>query len=225
MVTTPPPAASQPRTPPTPLHGPKYDDYEPYSPRRSSRLRAKESINQNPPAAKTPFDNAPVLEPRPRQKLSRHGSNMSSQTLSPPSSPMSPVRRGLSPVHAMLHNGMLPTPAKTPRTKKGIFSIDRPASPHDAMPSPRRSRAVKRFTLDDEPDNARIQVYTDTADRVPEVDEDADNPFVVRKSARKPKISSFSQRLSDVTSGKTKYGMDRATDEAVDNDEGMVYVL
>lgn len=93
------------------------------------------------------------------------------------------------------------------------------------MPTPRRSRATKSFTLDDEPDNDKIQVYTDTADRVPEVDEDADNPFVVRKGARKPKISSFTQRLSDVTSGKTKYGMSREIDEAVDNDQGMVYTL
>lgn len=176
-------------------------------------------------ASKAPFTNAPMLQPTPRKTLTRHDSDMSSQTISPPTSPVSPVRRGLSPVHTLFNNGMLPTPAKTPRTKKGIFSIDRPASPQDAMPSPRRSRTAKRFTLDDEPDNERIQVYTDTADRVPEVDDDADNPFVVRKSTRKAKVSSFSQRLSDVTSGKTQYGMDRDIDEAVNNDEGMVYVL
>jgi len=176
-------------------------------------------------ASKAPFTNTPVLQPTQRTTLARHGSNMSSQTLSPPSSPISPMRRELSPARALFRNSMLPTPSKTPRTKKGIFSIDRPASPQDAMPSPRRSRTAKRFTLDDEPDNERIQVYTDTADRIPEVDEDADNPFVVRRSTRKAKVSSFTQRLSDVTSGKTKYGMDRGIDEAVDNDEGMVYVL
>lgn len=225
MATTPPFDNAHPHVPPTPLHGPIYDDYEPYSPRRSSRLRAKERIDQIMAVSKAPFTNTPLHQPSPRKTLTRHGSNMSSQTLSPPSSPSSPMRRGLSPVHTLFGHGMLPTPSKTPRTKKGVFSIDRPAGPQDAMPSPRRSRVAKRFTLDDEPDNERIQVYTDTADRIPEVDEDADNPFVIRRSTRKTKISSFSQRLSDVTSGKTKYGMNREIDEAVDNDEGMVYVL
>jgi hypothetical protein len=127
---------------------------------------------------------------------------------------------------------MLPTPAKTPRKRDEkygstgrVLFTDRPASPQEAMPSPRRSRVARSFTMDDEPDNERIQVYTDSVDRVPEVDEDADNPFVVRKGTRRSKISSFTARLSDATSGKTQYGMSRDVDEAVDNDEGMVYTL
>jgi hypothetical protein len=218
MTTTPPPGA-------------KYDDYEPYSPRRSSRIRAKEHIDQTVFATKPLLKNAPTLLPSTRKPLARQESLQSTQTLSPPSSPISPARRALSPTRALFKHGMLPTPAKTPSKREEKYGsgrllfASRGANPQDAMPSPRRSRPTKRFTLDDEPDNERIQVYTDSVDCIPEVDEDADNPFIVRKSARKTKISSFTERLSDVTSGKTKYGMSREIDAAVDNDEGMVYTL
>ncbi len=71
-----------------------------------------------------------------------------------------------------------------------------------------------------------MKIYTDSKERVPVPDEGGDeqNPFVVRKSGRKTR----STELSDGTTRKrsaTQNGMSEEVDQAVANDEGMVYVL
>lgn len=130
---------------------------------------------------------------------------------------------------------MLPTPAKTPR-KKTVHSgtLDATArilfpawavNHEDALPRVRKGRRQGGFTLqslaEEEEDSAGIQIYTDSVDRMPEVDESGDNPFVVRKDVRRSARGGRTQ--SSVAA--TKYGISKEVDEAVDNGEGIVYVL
>ncbi|KAF2244448.1 hypothetical protein BU26DRAFT_509342 [Trematosphaeria pertusa] len=128
-------------TPPAPLHGPQYDSYEPFSPRRSSRVAAQQHLHHeqsSPTRRRTTRDVTPSSS---RKKPATRTSNL---TLSPPSSPISPAKHHsprssrrshldngaidsdsdhVAPTPArrylttMAPHGMLPTPAKTPRKR------------------------------------------------------------------------------------------------------------
>jgi hypothetical protein len=271
MNATPPPPGRA-RTPPTPLHGAKYDNYEPYSPRRSSRVAARtvyphhhqhengsNSSKHRSTRAATPISNKKSLSFAPAS---------STQTFSPPSSPASPSSRTLvaSPRSAKRSNGraqrrtspapasgsdtdmlpsnslrakpssaetfgMLQTPAKTPRkrapqsastnsTARVLFP-GRPVNIDDAMPSPRKARKTKYlnpFAIAEEGDgegsSSKIQIYTDSKERVPTLDTDGSNPFLSSNAAKPNKRQK-----------KTHTSREAAMEEAVRNDEGMVYVL
>lgn len=136
---------------------------------------------------------------------------------------------------------MLPTPAKTPR-KRAIQSqatlsstarvlfLNRPANIDDAMPSPRKSRKNKKhsaFTLqsfaeeaEDEGSSSKIEIYTDSKERVPDPDQDEDNPFVTSKKNGKA-------RLNGVPELKRRKVDERTArmEEAARNEEGMIYVF
>ena len=143
MAATPPPPGRI-HTPPTPLHGPKYDSYEPYSPRRSSRLAAQHS-NQ---ALQSPQQHRITRVSTPRSSRASGVTRQTKPTISPLSSPASPSagslrlpkpRKAASSASCqqdiVFDNyvadfgkaqlkpstteafGMLPTPAKTPRKR------------------------------------------------------------------------------------------------------------
>lgn len=133
-------------TPPPPLHGTRYDDWEPYSPpRRSSRVaaqRTKHSLEQQPQGLEL-SKKRPA--PRSARALTPDGSSKRaaptvSFAASPPASPSSPQKRPSSkkPLHRMQAEdhflssdydsdpfvtssrssfGVLPTPSKTPSKK------------------------------------------------------------------------------------------------------------
>jgi hypothetical protein len=272
MNATPPPPGRA-RTPPTPLHGAKYDTYEPYSPRRSTRVAAQRTVyshqhehTSNSSSTNTKHRSARASTPTNKKSLSF--APASGQTFSPPLSPASPSSRTLviSPKSARRTNGkaqrhaspapasgsdtdilpsnslrpkpsstetfgMLQTPAKTPRkrathstttnsTARVLFP-GRPVNIEDAMPSPRKARKAKYqnpFSIaaegDDEAGSSKIQIYTDSKERIPSLDEDASNPFLSRNAAKPNKRQK-----------KTHSARDAAMEEAVRNDEGMVYVL
>lgn len=119
---------------------------------------------------------------------------------------------------------MLPTPSKTPRKRAAanITSTARilnfkPASLDDVMPSPRKQRKARLDLYEDANDEQeKIQVFTDTKDRVPDVDNADDNPFVGprKKVTRASKQKSIEKDVRDA-------GME----EAVRNEEGILYVL
>ncbi len=71
-----------------------------------------------------------------------------------------------------------------------------------------------------------MMIYTDSKERVPDPDEGGDeqNPFVVRKSGRKTRPVGLSDGATRKKSA-TQNGMSEEVDQAVANDEGMVYVL
>lgn len=167
-ATPPPPASLRARTPPTPLHGPLHDSYDPYSPRRSKRTTAQSNPYSSFNSEHKPTERATT--PPPTGKRARFAS---AQLSSPPSSPVSPIRRATlhktpkkTPARKALNGAqsdsdtaprslptptdmaaVLPTPSKTPKKRQAISSTARilnfqPYSPNDVMPSPRKMRKM-----------------------------------------------------------------------------------
>jgi hypothetical protein len=138
----------------------------------------------------------------------------------------------------MAPHDMLPTPAKTPRkrplqseeslrpTARVLFS-NRPTTVEEAMPSPRKARKSRRdaYTLESfaeqiEEDTDKIEIYTDSKERVPTADEDEENPFVSKKSKGKAKAK------SNGSTRPHKFDPHAAKmQEAVNHDQGMIYML
>lgn len=104
------------------------------------------------------------------------------------------------------------------------------------MPSPRKSVRSKRHAAlslgslveesDEEASSSKIEIYTDSRERVPSLDEGEDNPFVgPRKTRRRPKAVRKADRVkrsnSDAHAEEETYRMEKA----VENGEGLIYVL
>ncbi|KAK6364235.1 uncharacterized protein PV06_02527 [Exophiala oligosperma] len=178
------------------------------------------------------------------------------QVLSPPSPTIHPSSskhsqpsranlQALASSSTMISHGMLPTPVKTPK-KKAISKVNATARAlfqepthvaggvADVEPSPRRNRKGKRyngyslesFSVDDEGSRGQIQIFTDSRDRVPQVDKSKSNPFVESAmdgetvSARKITGTAKRRKVSTETRK-----MDSQVEEALKKDEGMVYVF
>ena len=138
----------------------------------------------------------------------------------------------------MIHG--IPTPVKTPK-KKNVPNINATARAlfQDANgetelinPSPRRGRKNKRyngFTLEsfkaDEDTGSRVQIFTDNRDKVPEMDTNESNPFLEppahASSSRPRRLATGSKRRK--VSGEKR--VDPQVEQAIKNDDGMVYVL
>lgn len=136
---------------------------------------------------------------------------------------------------SVLRNGMLPTPAKTPKRRPteapaDIAGIARNLFPSrtetvdEAMPSPRKRKSKKYtgFTIDSfeaDDEDTPIAIYTDSRDRVPEVDLSMDNPFYGEGSAPQPEPTKrTSRRRIDTASGEVHR-------EEAQREDGLVYVL
>lgn len=89
-MATPPPRSTRAHTPPTPLHGPAYDDYEPYSPRRSTRATAHNNPYSSFNGGRSP--KAPQATTPPATVKKTRFARAPTQLSSPPSSPASPAR-------------------------------------------------------------------------------------------------------------------------------------
>lgn len=112
MATT-PPSALRARTPPTPLHGPQYDTYEPYSPRRSTRSTAQSNPYGTLNTTRSPRKGTQRnFTPPPTVKKARFA-HLPTQLSSPPSSPVSPVRHQTP---RQLHK----TPRKSPFASRSV---------------------------------------------------------------------------------------------------------
>lgn len=137
---------------------------------------------------------------------------------------------------AVRNNGMLPTPDKTP--KKAPTEVDpairsvarnifRTETVDELMPSSKRSgrKKYKGFTLDSfeaEDEGQSISIFTDSHDRVPEVDNSMDNPFYGQGSLVEPEpIKHASKRRKISIPGEE----DQTIEEAEQRDDGFVYVL
>lgn len=135
------------------------------------------------------------------------------------------------------HNGMLPTPNKTPNKRPthaapGIASIARNLFPvraetvEEVMPSPRKKSkkyggySLGNFSTDG--DNAPIAIYTDSKDRVPEVDMSVDNPFYGEEVAAPTTPATRSSRRRMI---KIPGEGDQSLEEAEKRTDGLVYVL
>ena len=262
-MTTTPPVRQIVNTPPTPLHGAKYDTYQPYPTRKSTRSSAQ-TLRYTPP-----------LE-TPDRKYSKRATRRGSapHTYSPPSSAQtSPqnkitgrVRKptvqqvsskddlfGADPaadlgsphdssdlLSTMITKNMLPTPAKTPRkkaSKPAVGSTGRvlfpvhPDNVEEPAPSPRKrarnkshtSSSLGRFGEDDNLSPDKIEIFTDSRDKLPELDESENNPFYIKPdqvaASTAPKRSSKRKKAKISTDGS------EGLEEALKREDGMVYVL
>ena len=269
-------------TPPTPLHGAKYDDYRSKSSRKGTRIsstRTQRAIETPPPPNSLASQHISVsLDPKKPNTL-----RPAPHTYSPPSpthtSPRKKKSRGVLPSNGkdasamdgaglsagatlldLSHNSdlnpasqesslnpaanMLPTPAKTPCKKPvqpsavqvaaRVLFPSRPDTVEDAMPNPRKRRNKRHVgfslysSMEDDGDAGsenQIEIYTDSKDKVPELDPSEDNPFydqyartVGFTDPRKP---------SGGKKRKAEHSIDANVEieEAFNREEGMVYVL
>jgi hypothetical protein len=122
---------------------------------------------------------------------------------------------------------MLNTPAKTPRKRKdanlnGTARLLFGDNEGLLAPTPRKNRnsRLDPFSMLEDDDvragSSNIQIYTDSKERVPCLDDDESNPFLT-KTASKPGTRSKAK--------KRKSARDVQMEEAAKNDEGVVYVL
>ena len=136
---------------------------------------------------------------------------------------------------------MLPTPSKTPK-KKVVSSANKAArvlfqdnpTMVDFEPSPKRNRKSKRyngfslesFSAEDDQNRGQIQIYTDSRDRVPQVDASQSNPFVDHELNGE---KTGSRRIAGTTKrrkvSEERSKIDPQVAAALEDDEGMVYVL
>lgn len=70
-----------------------------------------------------------------------------------------------------------------------------------------------------EPQADKIEVYEDSKERIPTADYDEDNPFLAQPGAQRSKPSSRPTR------NRPKSGRDKKIEAAVQNEEGVSYVL
>jgi len=127
---------------------------------------------------------------------------------------------------------MLPTPAKTPKKRviqeetitpaARVLFPGRPATVEEAMPTPRKGRKSMKnvFTLESfaeqMDETEKIEIYTDSKERVPTHDEDEDNPFVTKKGKGKAKATPKVRKIDAKTV---------KMEDAVNREEGMIYIL
>ena len=136
---------------------------------------------------------------------------------------------------------MLPTPIKTPRKKPiGQAALNAggrvlfPDRSEDPMLISRRNRKGKRHvgfslysSMEEEDTGAEnaVSIYTDSKDKVPELDLSEDNPFLEKpdQAAPQPELS----KVRGSKKRKAAYGFDgsKEIEEAFNREEGMVYVL
>ncbi|KAM0286749.1 hypothetical protein ACHAQH_000769 [Verticillium albo-atrum] len=131
-------------------------------------------------------------------------------------------------------SGMLPTPVKTPRkapTESQAASIEAVArnlfAGDDIMMTPRKKRTPKKYTgmslesFTAENVQEEIQIFTDSHDRVPTVDNSAENPFYGNNTTAQPEPRLRRSKRKVTVPGEGT----QQVDEALQRDDGMVYVF
>lgn len=281
MATT-PPMHSAVHTPPTPLHGARYDSYQPYSTRKSTRYSTQRSQRaaQTPP----PQSSDPKLHSPPASTKVTTTGHQTAHTYSPPSSPHHSPRKtssgsgktkksedssGMKETSLSFEStsidlfqepnisstldlqssnrgaNMLPTPAKTPRKKPisapAIASTARVLFPvqtetvGDAIPTPRKKGRKRRnagfslnSSMEDDDNEDKIRIFTDSKEKIPELDPSEDNPFYDNPNHDGPPKEA-PRTVSDSIAKKRKLRStvsgNKEIEEAFKREEGMVYVL
>ena len=138
---------------------------------------------------------------------------------------------------------MLPTPVKTPRKKpvqpaavNATARVLFPVHPieEDAMPTPRKRRNKREVgfslysSMDDEEDassEGKIQIYTDSKEKVPELDTTEDNPFYEKPQEHAPPPEPRKGRSGRKRKAAPIIEDRKEVKEALNREEGMVYVL
>lgn len=133
---------------------------------------------------------------------------------------------------------MLPTPSKTPRKQpdekleagvravaRNLFASESSTSGEAASPRKRKAKTYTGLSLESfraEEVEEDIAIFTDTRDRLPEVDDSAENPFYSNAESQQPTTTRRSTRVKKVLVP----GVGRIpVEEAVQRSDGVVYVL
>ncbi|KAF2852274.1 hypothetical protein T440DRAFT_466977 [Plenodomus tracheiphilus IPT5] len=242
-------------SPPRRVHTPPAPgtSYEPFSPRRSSRVAAQRDthVHHERPMPRTRRDVTPTASSK------RSIVRAANFALSPPSSPVSPqhhtrsprsVRRThLEPLdsdsdHAAptparrflsaMPSDMLPTPAKTPRKRpigdlsstSRILFPQRPATIEEVVPTPRKSRKTKNlFTL--ESFSAHMD---DESEKIPIFTDSKERIPTPGAVDENPFLTTKKGKGRARTTPQKSRKIDQRTaklNEAAERDEGMVYIF
>ncbi|KAL1873676.1 hypothetical protein Plec18167_006193 [Paecilomyces lecythidis] len=129
-------------------------------------------------------------------------------------------------------NGMLPTPMKTPRKKaaEDMSSAARTLFPTaSASARPKKSKKYSGFSLEsfeEEPAEAqgKIEIFTDSRDRIPQLDESEENPFY-KKSAAPATITAPAAPRTSSRRKANGSKRDKEVADAIDREDGMTYVF
>lgn len=138
----------------------------------------------------------------------------------------------------------LPTPVSIPRKKAvprnlvestaRVLFPSRTDAVDDSMPTPRKNRRSKKsvgFSLyssmedDGTSSEDRIQIFTDSKDKVPELDMSKDNPFIERPQEQSLQPEPVKSRSSRRKRTSPHIQSNPQIEEAFNRDQGMVYVL
>lgn len=214
------------------------------SPRMSSRQLPEQRRHVNPLSsprsskARAAGITSPTASPQKKHAPPMDPSRRASGALTVESATSAAAALGL-PTQAERHTGrasisaaggMLITPAKTPQkpstqqTRDKIQAAARSLfNESEVMPSPKKAR-TQQYVLDsfsadnsDEP----IEIYTDSHERVPEVDLRAENPFFGSRPTLRSDAPRRSKRQTVSIPGEGKVSVD----DAVRREDGMVTVL
>ncbi|KAI1842017.1 hypothetical protein JX265_001325 [Neoarthrinium moseri] len=235
------------RTPQTPKFGTFGDNWEPYSPRKSARIANRtpsphastfSAASRNSASRKSTFSTPGASPQKKRAPAMDSVRRASGVTLTAEGSATAADLLGISSrSQNKTTTAMLPTPAKTPRKQSdekvdaGVRAIARnlfssePAA--EALPSPRKKKAKKytgisleSFRAEDAEED--IAIFTDSRDRLPKVDDSAENPFFGETVANPEPTRRRSTRPKKVVipgSGRVP------VEDAVNREDGTVYVF
>ncbi|KAI3536107.1 hypothetical protein CSPX01_11010 [Colletotrichum filicis] len=253
---SPPPSI---RTPPTPRHG-WSDNWEPYSPRKSARISSRRAANRTPspqpPTHRTPPRStrksiapsaataimSPAATPQKKRQPAQDSVRRASGFLVADSSSHAASSLGIDKMDRQSNhtastrrNGMLPTPAKTPKkapTEKQtahIKSVARNlfANDDEALVTPKKKRTPKKYSGNSLESftatevEEKIEIFTDSQDRVPVPDSSVDNPFYGDSVTvdREPPRRRSKRKVA--IPGEAAQGVD----DALQREDGMVYVF
>ena len=237
MATTPPVAQSI-AEPGAPRYGPRFDA-SPYGLRKSARLSVqRRARTPSPPAAHNVTDatNSSITNESSLHCTKAEDINTSSDS-SPREMPLkrlktdgrnsSDAKDKLLQAPGATSVSMLPTPVKTP-SKKDVriggkptprILFPRSTDPIEELtPTRKKNRSYRgrMSSVDVDDGEQAIEIYTDSKERVPEVDESPDNPFYV-KSGRG---TSHAARKEN-----KKPDQDKSVQEVLARGEGMYYTL
>ncbi|KAL2266092.1 hypothetical protein VTJ83DRAFT_5444 [Remersonia thermophila] len=259
---------SRPRTPTAPQHGCFEDNYEPYSPRKSTRIarRTAHRTPSPPPARQSssqqqqnsssspkstkkrlpPTMATPALSPQKKRTPAMESSRKTSGSLTVEAAANAAIALGLSPAPrseartgrrgAASGAGMLITPAKTPqkppneKVSAKVKSVARNLF-HDDAEEETLVRSPKKIPSPaHNPDSfytgetaeTSFEIFTDSHERIPEIDTSSDNPFYVTQHAAPPEPPRRRSKRNLVTiPGEGKV----TVEEAVRREDGMLIVF
>ena len=179
-----------------------------------------------------PFDSSPRKKGPGRSSTLPQMSSLSNTSDPFTTTTSSHPHQSLPPsISTTMTDGMLPTPAKTPKKKAvdDAGSTARTLFPATSGTGRRkRGKNPTGFSLESFEDNLKqdqnnIEIYTDSRDRIPELDESEDNPFYTKPGGSNPTGKTTGRDSGGHKEKESK--RDKEVGKSLHRDDGMFYVL